>query len=70
MSTRNPWSVQLRLELKSGEVVPMDSSRCKSAHRYFSSLTWLNEDAHVYNVVYLASPEALEALKSVEDSWY
>ena len=53
---------QLRLDLNTGEVVPVSIQENITVKAYFSSLSILNKSAHIYGVVYLATEEALSLL--------
>ena len=50
------------VHLNTGEQQRVDSTSVTNAKQYFSSLNRLNSPAHVYGVIYLATPEALAQL--------
>ncbi len=54
---------QLQLNLNTGEVKVMPCPQVTNAYDYFRAMHILNQNAQTYGVVYLATPEAITALK-------
>ena len=66
MPAYNPFAYQRQLNLATGEMKDVKAAGAMTSRQYFGSLTTLNEAAHVYGCVYLASKDALDYLGPIQ----
>lgn len=67
MNSYNPFAHQIQLNLNTGETKQVNATGVTTARQYFGSLTTLNQSAHVYGCVYLATPDALKTLEMPDE---
>jgi len=60
----NPLGQQIQVDLVTGKQTVTTVRSGITVRDYFDSLSILNKSAHLYGLVYVATPEALELLEA------